>query len=144
MATPELKKADSAGGVIVRRGNNGAEILLIRDVNFDDWFLPKGHVEPGESLEQAARREIAEETGLRDLETVRFLGDFTRITQREKELKTEHHFLFRQLSPEAIQLEAGQQWEARWFPITNLPVFYIEGQEKIVRDHIDQLSSLSL
>lgn len=144
MAAQELKKANSAGGVIVRRSNSGAEILLIRDINFDDWFLPKGHVEPGESIEQAARREIAEETGLRELETLRFLGEFTRITQREKELKTEHHFLFRQMSPEAVQLEAGQQWEARWFPITDLPVFYIEGQEKIVRDHIDQLSSLSL
>lgn len=59
----------SAGGVVVLR--NGAEprILLIRDP-YDNWGLPKGHLEPRETAAQAAVREVAEETGLTELQIV--------------------------------------------------------------------------
>jgi len=132
-----MKKADSAGGVVVRQHDQRAELLLIRDVNYDDWFLPKGHVEPGETNEVAALREIEEETGLNDLELGQFLGSFTRVSEQEKEIKTEYHFLFRKTGDSPIQLEKNMPWEARWFGLDNLPVFYISGQEKIIRDNID-------
>lgn len=44
----------------------GPKYLLILD-GYDNWGLPKGHIDSGESEEQAARREVAEETGLEDL-----------------------------------------------------------------------------
>jgi 8-oxo-dGTP diphosphatase len=50
----------AAGGVIVR----GGEVLLVHRPRYDDWSLPKGKLEPGESWEAAARREVEEETGL--------------------------------------------------------------------------------
>lgn len=57
----------SAGGVVFRRTpGNGALFLLIRD-SYRNWGFPKGHVEPGEERADAARREVAEETGLADL-----------------------------------------------------------------------------
>jgi 8-oxo-dGTP pyrophosphatase MutT (NUDIX family) len=57
----------SAGGVVFRRApENGAVYLLIRD-SYRNWGFPKGHVEPGEEPADAARREVAEETGLADL-----------------------------------------------------------------------------
>jgi 8-oxo-dGTP pyrophosphatase MutT (NUDIX family) len=57
----------SAGGVVFRRTpENGALFLLIRD-SYRNWGFPKGHVEPGEERADAARREVAEETGLADL-----------------------------------------------------------------------------
>jgi len=57
----------SAGGVVFRRtAENGTLFLLIRD-SYRNWGFPKGHLEPGEEPSDAARREVAEETGLADL-----------------------------------------------------------------------------
>ena len=55
----------AAGGVIVRQGPDGRpEILLVHRPRYDDWTLPKGKAEPGESDEDCAVREVEEETGL--------------------------------------------------------------------------------
>jgi 8-oxo-dGTP pyrophosphatase MutT (NUDIX family) len=57
-----------AGGVVLCRDIHGLPLVLLICVDRGDgrieWVLPKGHVEPGESPEEAARREIEEETGL--------------------------------------------------------------------------------
>ena len=53
----------TAGGVVFRRVGERIEILMIQD-RLGRWTIPKGHVEEGESLEQTAVREVAEETGL--------------------------------------------------------------------------------
>ncbi len=74
---PELSFADielSAGGVILRRKENGSvEVLLIED-SYGNWGFPKGHVEGGETSEEAALRECREETGLRNLRTISPIG----------------------------------------------------------------------
>jgi 8-oxo-dGTP pyrophosphatase MutT (NUDIX family) len=59
---PELQV--SAGGALLRGGPGDAELLVMRQ-RARVFELPKGHVEPGESLAQAAGRELCEETGLR-------------------------------------------------------------------------------
>jgi len=56
----------AAGGVVWRRlAVGGTEILLVHRARYDDWSLPKGKMGPGETHEQAAQREVEEETGLR-------------------------------------------------------------------------------
>lgn len=59
------KRPSHAGGVVIRRQGGAIRYLLVtaRDKP-DEWVLPKGHVDPGESPEQAARREVLEETGV--------------------------------------------------------------------------------
>ncbi len=54
-------RVEAAGGVVVRDG----EVLLVHRPRYDDWTLPKGKLDPGESFEDAALREVEEETGLR-------------------------------------------------------------------------------
>ena len=51
----------AAGAVLYR----GGEIAVVHRPRYDDWSLPKGKVDPGESLAAAAVREIEEETGVR-------------------------------------------------------------------------------
>ena len=55
----------AAGGVVVRDGPDGPEVLLVHRPAYDDWSFPKGKCEPGESDEACAVREVEEETGLR-------------------------------------------------------------------------------
>jgi 8-oxo-dGTP diphosphatase len=56
----------AAGGIVWRRGEDGAaEILLVHRPAYDDWSFPKGKLEPGEGEDEAALREVEEETGLR-------------------------------------------------------------------------------
>lgn len=68
-AAPRARREVSAGGVVVRRAPDGSvRYLLIRD-GYGHWGLPKGHLEDGETAEQAALRETSEETGLESLQS---------------------------------------------------------------------------
>jgi 8-oxo-dGTP diphosphatase len=63
---PETAEVKASGGVVWRRGATGApEVVLVHRPRYDDWSLPKGKLDPGESWEQAAVREVLEEVGLR-------------------------------------------------------------------------------
>lgn len=71
----------AAGGVVFRRAPNGdIEVAIIHRPRYDDWTLPKGKLESGETLEDAAVREVAEETGI----AVERGDEITRIRYRDR------------------------------------------------------------
>ncbi len=82
---------EAAGGIVC---NQYGKILFIKRLG--KWDLPKGKIEKGESLEQAALREVEEETGLKEMKIREFLNTTYHIyTERngDKILKTTHWFI---------------------------------------------------
>jgi 8-oxo-dGTP diphosphatase len=56
-----MEQVRAAGGVVLRDGL----VVVVHRPKYDDWSLPKGKLDPGETFEDAALREVEEETGLR-------------------------------------------------------------------------------
>ena len=87
----------AAGGVLIRE--DGAQILLLTREGRSDVRLPKGHIEPGETVEQAAVREVQEETGYADVAVVADLGSLTHtfydFLKDRQVTRTESYFLMR-------------------------------------------------
>lgn len=61
-AEPDIS---AAGGVVLRRGDGRTRVAVVHRPKYMDWSLPKGKLEKGESFEQAAVREVREETGFK-------------------------------------------------------------------------------
>ncbi len=77
----------AGGGVVRRRGKDGQiEYALVHRPRYDDWSFPKGKTDPGETDEEAALREVEEETGVRarlgpELEPTRYRDRKDRLKQ---------------------------------------------------------------
>ncbi len=124
----------AAGAVVVTPG--GGSVLLLHHLEEDRWCFPKGHVEPGESIENAARREIAEETGLGSVE---LRGEVATVTYRfydpargQSVVKTTIYFLGR-TAPAPLRLEPLFD-AARWCPIAEARALVPFDEEKQVLD----------
>ena len=84
------------------------------------WSLPKGHIEAGETAEQAAVREVEEETGIIG-QVVAPLGtiDFWFVAEDRRVHKTVHHFLLRALGGELSDTDI-EVAEVAWVPLAEL------------------------
>ncbi len=79
-----------------REGKEGVEILLVHRPRYDDWSLPKGKNDDGESPQDAARREVEEETGVKARIVVP-LGDVEYVTPQDND-KVVTYYAMRYLS----------------------------------------------
>jgi 8-oxo-dGTP diphosphatase len=104
----------AAGGVVIRPDPDGDRIAVVHRPRYGDWSLPKGKLEPGEDWEQAALREVAEETGLvcelgEELEPARY-------TDRKGRPKLVRWW---RMSPRGGEFEPGDEVdELRWLRLS--------------------------
>jgi 8-oxo-dGTP pyrophosphatase MutT (NUDIX family) len=120
-----LRKVEetSAGGLVVDRSGSRPRAAIIGRLDRRGrllWSLPKGHLEAGESAEDAAVREVEEETGIRG-RVVAPLGtiDYWFVAEDRRIHKTVHHYLLEasggELSDEDIEVD-----EVAWVPLDEL------------------------
>ena len=116
------RPAVSVDMVVLRKVERGTEILLIQrkhDPFQGDWALPGGFVDMNETLEQAAERELAEETGL-TARSVSQLGAFSEVGRdpRTRVISIAFRVL---VDEDATAVAADDAAEVAWFPVNDLP-----------------------
>jgi 8-oxo-dGTP pyrophosphatase MutT (NUDIX family) len=135
--TPHLKRVDeiSAGGLVIDQ--SGTQGLLIGRIDIKDtkrerllWSLPKGHIESGETPEEAAIREVKEETGIESI-IKGSLGviDFWFMAGGKRIHKTVHHFYFSAVGG-VISPQVSEVDDVRWFLIDEIVQLLAYSDEK--------------
>ena len=129
---------EAAGGVVWRRGSKGSlKVLLVHRPRYDDWSLPKGKLDPGESHRGAALREVEEETGLRCEAQAELLE--VRYRDRKGRPKRVRYW--------AMQAVAGdfepndEVDEVRWVPLDQVPALVTYARDADVVDGLRQLAA---
>ena len=141
---PNFPVATSAGGVVVRKDNGKLMIALIGTDYHEDYMLPKGAQEKGEGVEDTARREIVEETGLHNLKLICKLGVKERLTFEKDKWKTTHYFLFETKEVSGQQkLEPGEKdLKLSWFDLEKLPPMFFPEQKELIEKNKEKIRKL--
>jgi len=140
-----MRREFSAGGLLVRRIRGAWMVAALRPAGArpGTWVLPKGHIDRGESAEQAALREVGEETGLRGTPLTR-VGDieYWYTAEGERVLKRVSFFLLAYAGgrigqlPEAFRHEVA---EARWLPLDSAAELLAFGGERRIAERAREL-----
>ncbi|ORA56623.1 NUDIX hydrolase [Mycolicibacterium chubuense] len=135
----------SAGGLVIDGLDGPKESQVAALIGRIDrrgrmlWSLPKGHIERGETAEQTAIREVAEETGIQG-SVLAALGsiDYWFVTEGRRVHKTVHHYLMRfaggELSDEDVEVT-----EVAWVPLHELPKRLAYADERRLAEVADEL-----
>jgi 8-oxo-dGTP pyrophosphatase MutT (NUDIX family) len=135
----------SAGGLVIDNIDRPREEQVAALIGRVDrrgrmlWSLPKGHIELGETAEQTAIREVAEETGIQG-SVLAALGriDYWFVTDGRRVHKTVHHYLMRcsggELSDDDVEVA-----EVAWVPINELPSRLAYADERKLAEVADEL-----
>ncbi len=106
----------AAGGIVIDKETGTPRVLLVHRPSYDDWSFPKGKLEPGETIEEAALREVREETGL-DCRIIRKLATlrYRHRTRKEGRLrpKAVHYFLMETVRG-AVRVAGEEVDRAEW------------------------------
>ncbi len=134
-AIQEIVREPTSGGIIFRLTKDGKdiEILLIQDSK-GRWTIPKGHIEPGETAKMTARREIEEETGLKNVSILAWLGKIHFKYRRADKLVLMTTQIYLVEAMDAHEMPIGEKWMKgiKWFP-------FAEALDLIEYDDIEKL-----
>ena len=109
------RRIEAAGGVVLRVGANGAtEVLVVHRKHYDDWSLPKGKRNKGESGKDAALREVLEETGVRCELGLPLPATFYEVDGRPKRVKW---WAMTVVDDQGGPVDTDEVDEVRWVPV---------------------------
>ena len=111
------KYVKCAGAIVI---NDNYEVAIVNQ-NHDSWSLPKGHIDPGESKIDAAKRELYEETGIKNATLIKYIGEYGRyrIGLDGRDDKSEHKTIFIYLfkcNQKILKPIDPHNPEAKWIP----------------------------
>ncbi len=135
MLKAKTVSAVSAGGVVVRRLADRIQVALVGNSQRDTWYLPKGGLDKGETIEQAAVREVMEETGL----DVRVVGPVKAIfywfnARGARVHKTVHYFLMEATGGDFSRRDTEND-RAAWFDLEDaLSAMSYSNEVEVVRE----------
>ncbi|MBM4421644.1 MAG: NUDIX hydrolase [Chloroflexi bacterium] len=111
---PPAKRTVAAGGVVMRTGKRGPEVVLAGRSADRTWVFPKGTPDKGESIEETALREVREETGL-EVRIVRPIGatDYWFAADGRRVHKVVHFFLMEATGGDLSRHDAEYD-DVRW------------------------------
>lgn len=132
---------NSAWWIIARSFWDQVEIVMLRDLKYNDRTLPKWHVEEWETLHEACRREVYEESWLKWIIIHSLLSKVSRQVRNTDEIKTIYYYLMTLEDPmiEFETTEDNSKFEIRRINIDELPRFYLAEQEELVNDNIESI-----
>ncbi len=114
-----MEHEKSCGAVIFRKHHGNTELLLIKHTNGGHWSFPKGHVEPGETEAETARREVREETGL-EVQIDTSFREVVSYSPRKDTIKNVVYFLAWVKSKE-IHPQPEEVSQVKWVEISLAP-----------------------
>ncbi len=137
MARVKTVVAVSAGGVVVKRTDGQLQVALVGDTQRDTWYLPKGGLAKGETIEEAALREVREETGL-EVRSVRPLRsiEYWFYTRGARIHKTVHYFLMEAMGGDFSRRDMEND-RAAWFDLDRaLAKMTYQNEVEVVREAV--------
>lgn len=134
-----MSKTSSASGIVL---NKNADILVVSQQG-SSWSLPKGHINEGEDVLVAARREIEEESGITDLQFIKSLGSYERPRLDDPtEIKTIHMFLFKTNQNDLKPIDPENP-EARWVKVEEVEDLLTAEKDKEFFRNIKKVINIS-
>lgn len=133
-----LRREFSAGGVVIK---DKREVLLIKNPS-NIWTFPKGHIERGETKEQAAVREVKEETNI-DAQIVDYLGEISYFFTwgGVRVYKTVYFYLMRYIA--GIPVPSWEVKDARFFSLERAKkLLKYRGDKEIFAKALEKLDLL--
>ena len=134
-AIQAIVREPTSGGLVFRttRDQKDIELLLIQDSK-GRWTIPKGHIEPGETAQMTARREVEEETGLKNINILTWLGKIHFKYRRADKLVLMTTQIYLMQAMDAHEMPTGEKWMRgiRWFS-------FAEALDVIEYDDIEKL-----
>ena len=135
----------SAGGVVFRSAGEDAEVVIIQTASEKRWQLPKGLIDAGETVEEAAVREVREESGveaeiIEPADEIQYWFTGTYDGERRRYHKMVHFFVMRYRSG-SVEDHDHEVAEARWLSVPEaLKLLHFKTEREVVEKAADKYS----